>query len=193
MTAPLVAELDSPEALVAAASRARELGYAELDAYTPFSIPELDGVLPIRRTRVPAVALLAGLGGLVGSYLILWWTNAVNYPLDVGGRPLNSIPTHIPIMFETTILCAAFGTFAAVLLASRLPRLYDPIFDIDGFERTSVDRFWLVVRDVAPATSADTDELRGELARLGALSIRSLPGPDPVPEHGRSDATTERR
>ena len=147
MTDLLIAELDSPETAIATARRVRELGYGRLEAYVPFPISELDDALAIRRTRTPYIVLLAGIAGAAIALLIQWWTNAWDYPLDVGGRPRFSIPTDIPIVFETTVLFAASAAFACVLLGARLPRLHDPVFDLPGFERTSIDRFWIVVGD----------------------------------------------
>lgn len=168
----LVAELDSPEAAVAAARRVRELGYARLEAYTPFQIPELDVELEIPRTKIPFIVLAAGLAGAGVALLIQWWTNAIDYPINVGGRPMFSIPADVPIVFETTVLFAGCTAFAAVLLANRLPRLHHPIFELPGFERTSIDRFWIVVGDAYSAADDVRDEelstLRDELTRLGA-------------------------
>ena len=173
----LVAELDSPERAVVTALRARELGYVRLEAYTPFPIAALDAALDIPRTRIPVVVLGAGLTGAAVALGIQWWTNAVDYPLDVGGRPLFSIPADIPIVFETTVLFAALAAFASVLLAGRLPRLHHPIFDLPGFERTSVDRFWVVIGDAftgADDTREDeVAELTSELEHLGARVIRA--------------------
>ncbi|HVJ92214.1 MAG TPA: DUF3341 domain-containing protein [Labilithrix sp.] len=143
----LVAEFDSPEGVVEGARRVRALGYARVEAYTPFPIPELDDALAIPRTRLPYFVLAAGIFGAAIALLIQWWTNAFDYPINVGGRPKFSIPTDVPIVFETTVLAAAFASFGAVLVRARLPRLYDPLFDLPGFERTTVDRFWIVVRD----------------------------------------------
>ena len=172
----LVAELDSPEGVIAVARRVRELGYVHLEAYTPFPIADLDAALAIPRTRIPFIVLGAGLTGAAVALLIQWWTNAIDYPINVGGRPLNSVPTHVPIVFETTVLFAAFAAFVSVLLAARLPRLHHPIFDLPGFERTSIDRFWIVIGDAfAGAEDVRDDqvaELTGELDRLGAPVIR---------------------
>ena len=172
----LVAEVDSPERAIVAALRARELGYARLEAYTPFPIAELDSALGIRRPRLQLVVLGAGITGAALALLIQWWTNAVDYPLDVGGRPLFSIPTDIPIVFETTVLFAALAAFVSVFLAGRLPRLHDPVFDLPGFERTSVDRFWIVVGDAFSGADdtreEEVAELTRELERVGATVIR---------------------
>jgi hypothetical protein len=191
----LVAELDSPEGVVAAARRVRALGYSRVEAYTPFPIPELDDALAIRRTRIPILVLLAGFTGAGLALLIQWWTNAFDYPLEVGARPPFSLPADVPIVFETTVLLASITAFAAVLLAARLPRLHDPLFDLPGFERTRIDRFWIVIADAFFMTSdiaeaedehraevlrtIQKDELRklvGSLEELGAVVTHSAIG-----------------
>ena len=102
MTMPIVAEFDDADRVVAAAARLRELGFVDLEAYTPFSLPALDEVLGLRRTRVPIVGLIGGTVGAMGAYFIMFWTTVVDYPLNVGGRPYDSVPTYIPIIFEST-------------------------------------------------------------------------------------------
>ncbi|MCW5834442.1 MAG: DUF3341 domain-containing protein [Labilithrix sp.] len=173
----IIAELDSPERVVQAARSVRALGYARVEAFTPFPIPELEDVLGVRRTRLPRLAFVAGLGGASLALLVQWWTNAVDYPLDVGGRPTSSLPTDVLIVFESAVLFAAITAFAAVLVGSRLPRLHDPLFDLPGFERTSLDRFWLLIRDAYDDDAGILDEaqalLDAELARLGAVVTRA--------------------
>src|SRR4051812_25982351 len=100
-------EFASPEEALAAAGALRAVGFARPDAYTPYPVPELDEALGVRRTRIPRAVFLAASFGCVLAFTIMWWTNAVDYPLDVGARPLNSLPADIPIMFETTVLFGA--------------------------------------------------------------------------------------
>ncbi len=166
----VVAELESPDAVVEAARRVRDLGFVRVEAYTPFPIPALDVALELRRTRLPVLVLLAGAGGLALALGVQWWTNAFDYPLNVGGRPAFSIPTDVPIVFETTVLLASFVAFAGVLVGARLPRLHDPLFDLPGFERTKIDRFWLVVGDVV--RERELPELIGALEGAGAVVRR---------------------
>ncbi|MBX3206305.1 MAG: DUF3341 domain-containing protein [Labilithrix sp.] len=173
----IIAELDSPERAVQAARSVRALGYRRVEAFTPFPIPELEDVLGVRRTRLPYLVFFAGLSGAALALLVQWWTNAVDYPIDVGGRPKSSLPTDMLIVFETTVLLAALTAFAAVLVGSRLPRLHDPLFDLPGFERTSLDRFWILIGDAydddADVLDEALDLLDGELARLGAVVTRA--------------------
>lgn len=172
----IVAEVDSPERAILAARRVRELGYTRIEAYTPFPIPELDEALAIPRTRLPYLVLLAGLAGAGLALFLQWWMNGIDYPIDVGGRPNASIPTNIPIVFETTVLFASGASFALVLLGAKLPRLHHPVFDLPGFERTSIDRFWIVVGDAYSADDDVLDEelamLKDELHRIGAVVTR---------------------
>jgi mono/diheme cytochrome c family protein len=141
----LLAEYDDARDLVRAAAAMRERGYERLDTFTPYEIPGLEHILGIRRTRVPLITLLAAITGATVGYLVQWWTNAVAYPIQVGGRPLHSAPAYVPITFETTVLFGGIATFLAVLALSRLTRLWAPVDEIEGFERATVDRYWLAV------------------------------------------------
>src|SRR5215831_7981802 len=111
----LLAEFDQPTALVQAVVRAREAGYRRLDAFTPFPIEELTEALEFRRTRMPLVIFLGGVVGCVSGYLLQWYCNAFDYPINVGGRPLNSWPAFIPVMFELTVLIAALAAVLGLL------------------------------------------------------------------------------
>ncbi|MBX3226606.1 MAG: DUF3341 domain-containing protein [Labilithrix sp.] len=167
----VAAEFTTPDAVVLAARRVRALGYGRVEAYTPFPLEELDEALARPRPRLPLLVFLAGGGGATLALAIQWWTNAWDYPLDVGGRPHASWPTYVPIVFETAVLCAAAVAFAAVLLGSRLPRLHDEVFDLPGFERSTIDRFWLRIEDVA---RDEEPALRAALA--GAVGLHGLGG-----------------
>jgi hypothetical protein len=178
MADPVIAEFATPEGVIAAARRVRELGYIDLEAYTPFPLPELEEALAIRRSKLPWLVFAAGATGAALAYLVLWWTNAVDYPLNVGGRSTNSIPTHIPIMFELMVLFAGGTAFLAALVLSGLPRLHHRVFELEGFDRTTVDRFWLTVGDTrgsgADVAADELAILRGELVMLGAVAIRGM-------------------
>lgn len=171
MAEMLVVELDTPEALLAAVRRARERGCRRIEAYSPYRIDGLDEAMGIRRSRIPVFVLGAGLAGVAVGYLVPWYCNAIDYPLNVGGRPLNSVPTDVPLMFETGVLFAAVTAFVLALVLSGLPRLHHSMSEVEGFERTSLDRFWLTVEDTDPAYGP---ALRDELGAMDAASIRTV-------------------
>ena len=141
----LMAEFDNPTALVEAADRARLAGYRDMDAYSPIPIEELGEALGLRRTRLPRLVLLGGIIGGTGGYLLQYWSQAMAYPLNVGGRPFHSWPQFIPVTFETTVLGAALTCFLAMWALNRLPMPYHPVFNVPEFARASTDRFFLCI------------------------------------------------
>ena len=164
MRSGLVAEFESADALERAHATLTRRGFSRLDTWTPYAPRAL-----VRGggSVVAWIMLVAGLAGGGLGYLIQWWVNVhAMLRVDVGGRPLHSAPAFIPITFESAVLASAVTGFVAMLWLSRLPRLHHPIFEVEGFERASVDRFWLGVDDDDPALD---DTLGGELTRLGAL------------------------
>lgn len=165
----LMAEFDSGPALLAGLRALRDAGLSRLDAFTPYEVAGLDELLGVRRSRLPWIALAAGLTFGGGAYLFQWWINVVDYPLNIGGRPYHSAPAFIPITFEMTVLFAAAAALISALALGGLPRLWHPVFEVDGFERASIDRFWLAVD--APPPPADRDRITAALDAAGALRI----------------------
>jgi len=151
----LVAEFDRSERLLEAASRAREQGYSRMDAFTPFPIDGLAETLGRKKSRVPFFVLLAGIGGGLGGYFMDWYAMAVDYPLNVGGRPLNSWPMYVPITFELTILSGAITALVAMLALNRLPEPYHPVFATPHFDRATTDRFFLCIEADDPKFHRD--------------------------------------
>jgi hypothetical protein len=115
---------------------------------------------------------LAGLLGGIASYVIQWYANAYAYPLDIGGRPAHAVPAFIIPTFEGTVLCAAIAAFIGFFVVTRLPQPWHPMFEIDGFERATVDRYWLAV-DASDRRGAPDLTLR-ELRSLSPLRIVRL-------------------
>ena len=141
----LLAEFDSPTALVSAAHQARAAGYRRMDGYSPFPIEELADALGFEKTSVPLVVLIGGiLGGTLG-YLMQYWISVINYPLNIGGRPLNSWPAFIVVTFEMTILGAALFTVLGMLALNGLPEPYHPVFNVERFAFATRDRFFLCI------------------------------------------------
>ena len=141
----LMAEFETPGALVSAAERARLAGYRHMDAYSPIPIEELNEALGLRRTRLPMLVLLGGIVGGMSGYALEYWSQAIAYPLNIGGRPFHSWPHFIPVTFETTVLGAALTCFVGMWALNRLPMPYHPVFNVPAFARASTDRFFLCI------------------------------------------------
>ncbi len=146
----LMAEFDSPTELVQAARRAHDQGYRKMDAYTPFPIEELADAIGFRHTRLPLVVLIGGILGCLGGYGLQYWVSAIEYPLNVGGRPYNSWPSFIPVAFETTVLVAAVSAVLGMLALNRLPMPYHPVFNVKSFALASKDKFFLCIEAEDP-------------------------------------------
>lgn len=153
MTAPLygvMAEFDTPGALVKAAKQAREKGYRKLDAYSPYPIEELNEALHLHRNKLPLLVLIGGiLGGLTG-YLLQYYVTVWYFPINIGGRPLHSWPSYIVITFELTVLFASATAFFGTLALNGLPAPYHPVFNVPRFALASRDRFFLCIEAADP-------------------------------------------
>ena len=146
----LLAEFESPQALVTAATKVREAGYRRIDAFSPFPIEELAEAIGFRDRRLPLFVLIGGAVGMVAGLSLEYWVAAMAYPLNIGGRPYASWPSFIPVAFETTILFAAFAAVIGMLALNGLPMPYHPVFNAPRFTAASRDRFFLVVEAVDP-------------------------------------------
>jgi hypothetical protein len=169
----LIAEFETPDQLLEAANRARGSGYRRMDGFTPFPVEGLPEALGRKRTLVPLMVLLGGICGGLGGYFMEWYANVVDYPINVGGRPLNSWPLFIPITFELTVLGAALAAFFSSLGLNKLPQPYHPVFNAAQFERASIDRFFLCIESADPGFDAQTT--RSFLETLEPLSVSEVP------------------
>lgn len=151
----LMAEFHSPDALLHAAERAHRQGFKRMDAYTPFPVEGLAEALGVHDRRMPLIVLLGGIAGCLGGFFLQYWVAVIDYPLNVGGRPLNSWPAFIPVTFEMTILCAALAAFLGVLALNGLPMPYHPVFNVEQFELASRNRFFLCIESADPTFDRD--------------------------------------
>ena len=146
----LIAEFEGPTDLLDAARRTYAEGYRRLDAYSPFPVHGLAEAIGFQRTRLPLVVLLGGIAGGLGGYVLQYWIAAIDYPLNVGGRPLHSWPAFIPVTFELTVLAAALAAVLGMLALNGLPRPYHPVFNVPAFELATRNRFFLCIEATDP-------------------------------------------
>ncbi|MBK8210094.1 MAG: DUF3341 domain-containing protein [Rhodospirillales bacterium] len=169
----LVAEFAEPDALVTALRRAREAGYSRIDAFTPFPVEGAAEALDLREGWLVWVATGGFLAGGALGYLMQWYLNGVNYPINVGGRPLAAWPAFTLPAFEIAVLFAVFAAIAAMLYVDRLPRLNHPLFELERFGLVSRDRFFLAIAPTDPRFEAEGT--RAFLAGLGPARIDQVP------------------
>ena len=169
----LLAGFETPEAIDRAVRRARSAGYTEIRTYSPFPLHETHEVLGRGGLPVAVIAVLAGLFGACLQYFAQYWMNAIDWPLNVGGRPLNSWPAFIPPTLIVGMLWAAAAAQIGMLALCRLPRLHHPLFAVPGFERASVDRFFLCIR--ADDQRFDEAATREFLDALAPVTVQEVP------------------
>jgi hypothetical protein len=166
------AEFGTPDALLKATKRARADGFCCIDGFSPFPVEGMSGALALERDhRIGWIAVAGGLFGFVGMLVIQLLTN-VDYPIEVGGRPLFAYPAFFVVDFELMILCAVLFAVAGMLIINRLPKLHDPIFNTPRFGLASEDKFFLYIDSSDP--KFDPDKTRDYLGSLGALSVEPV-------------------
>jgi hypothetical protein len=169
----LMAEFSDPTTLVEAAKRAHAEGYRKLDAYTPFPMHELFDALDLHEKKLQLTVLGAGIVGAFAGFGLCYWTQAIAYPLNIGGRPFNSWPSFIPVTFEVTILFAAFTTVIAMIAMNGLPMPYHPVFNVKRFrEHASQDGLFLAIEAEDP--KFDREKTRAFLQSLGAREVNEI-------------------
>lgn len=153
-----------------AAERIRDLGWTRWDVHTPYPVHGLDAAMGLPRSSIPRLTLLGGLTGFVTGCLLTWYTNSFDYPLVVGGKPYWSVIYPFPVLYECTILFAAFGTFFGQFLTNRLPRHHHPLFEVPQFARVTDDTF-MVVLEASDPRFRSPEDARDLLASLGGQDI----------------------
>jgi hypothetical protein len=169
----LIAEFRDDKALLDAVRRTRADGYRHIEAYAPFSVEGLSEALEFKRDRVPLITLLGGIAGGAGIYLLQWYSAVIDYPINSGGRPLNSWPAFIVPTFEMTVLGAALAAFFGMLILNGLPRLNHPIFNAPGFDLASRNRFFLCIE--ARDARFEPQRTRAFLETLAPMKVAEVP------------------
>jgi hypothetical protein len=169
MRTGILAETGSPEDMLRVIRELRSRGYSELDAFSPYPVRGAEQALGLRRSPLTWIVFPISMAGAGLAILIEVFCNAIDYPINVGGRPLLSLPAFIPITFETGVLTASIAAILAYLGLAGLPQLYAPIFDVEGFEKVSIDRFWVGVDERDPMF--DASEIERLFRGLGVLSV----------------------
>jgi hypothetical protein len=165
----LMGWFETPAELFKACETLRDAGYQRFDAHTPFAVHGLELAMGLRPSRLPWIVLGGGLFGLVGSVLLAWYTQAVDYPQNISGKEAFSFQAYIPVFFELTVLCAAFACFFGMWLMNRLPRFSHPAHTHPSFHRATDDAFFISVEAADPRF--DRAATRKMLAALGAREL----------------------
>lgn len=165
----VLAEYKSPADIIHAAEAVRDAGYVNWDVYTPFPIHGMDGAMGLKKSRVGWFTFSGGVTGFTLGMLMIWFMNAFDYPLVVGGKPLFSPIFAFPVAYELTILLGAFGSIFGMLILNKLPMLYHPLLKNERFKGASHDKFYVVIECADPKYSEA--KTRALLEKTGSAHV----------------------
>src|SRR5215210_1792951 len=168
----LMAEFHDSDELIEAAYRVREAGYTRLDAYTPYPIEEVAEATGHHHSKLPLIVLIGGIVGAIAGYGLQYWAAVIEYPLNIGGRPLHSWPAFIVPTFEMTILFAALSAVFGMFFLNGLPQPYHPVFNVPRFALASRDRYFLLIDARDPLF--DREGTRRFLADLNPTEVNEV-------------------
>jgi len=168
----LLAEFKTPEEVLAAARKTYEAGYRRIDAYSPFPIHGLAEAVGFQGGTLPKIVFAGGVFGMLGGFGLQYWVSAIELPVVIAGRPMNSWPAFIPVTFECTILVAAITAVLGMLALNGLPRPHHPIFNAPRFALASRSRFFLAIEARDP--QFDREKTRQFLEGLQAREVSEV-------------------
>lgn len=159
-----LAEFTTPGKAMRAAEKVRDAGYRRWDVHTPFPVHGMDRAMGMSDSKLGWIVLVCGLTGCTAAYLLMWFTNGIDYPLVIGGKPPDAFPSMVPVMFELTILLSAFGAVFGMFGLNQLPRHHHPVFYSERFHAATDDRFFISIE--AADEKFDLEETRELLESL---------------------------
>jgi hypothetical protein len=168
----VLAEFENSDDLIEAIEQAKERGYSKMEAYTPLPIHEVIHAIG-HKNRLPLLVLIGGIVGALVGFGMQYYASVIHYPVNIGGRPLNSWPAFIVITFETTILFAALTCVLGMLALNGLPQPYHPVFNLPMFETASRNRFFLLLLARDPVF--DREGAADLLGKAKSLAVEEVP------------------
>jgi hypothetical protein len=168
----IIAEFDTPADIMHAAEKVRDAGFRRWDVFTPFPIHGMDAAMGLKNSKVGWFGFCGGVTGYITGMLLIWFTNAFDYPIMIGGKPMFSPYAAFPPSYELTILFTAFGSIGGMMLLNKLPRLHHPLLKHARFEKATHDKYFLVIETTDPKYSEK--ETRQLLESMGSRHIEMV-------------------
>ena len=168
----VLAEFRNPKELLDAAETVNKSGYKKFDTYSPFPIHGMEKAMSLPKSKVGWIVLIHGLIGFFGAIALIYYTIAIDYPINISGKPYVNFPAWVPIIFELTVLLSAFGATFGMFAVNGLPRLYHPLFNHNRFKKATDDGFFLCIE--ASDDIFEDEKVKKLLQDAGATHIEEV-------------------
>src|SRR6476620_5351394 len=168
----ILAEFETPAAIMHAAERVRYAGFRRWEVFTPYPIHGMDQAMGLKNSKVGYISFTGAVLGYTTGMVMIWWMNAVNYPIIIGGKPMFSPFGAFPPSYELTILFGSFGALLGMLFLNKLPRLHHPLLKNKRFALATHDRYSVVI-ETTNAKYSET-ETRKLLESAGSRLIEMV-------------------
>jgi hypothetical protein len=141
----IIAEFRNPRELTDVAVTMSESGYSKFDTYSPYPIHGMDKAMKLKKSKLGWIVLASGLVGFFGAIAMMYYMAVHDYPINISGKPFLNGPAWVPITFELTVLLSAFGAVIGMFYLNGLPKLHNPLFNVDRFKKSTDDGFFACI------------------------------------------------
>lgn len=168
----ILAEFRNPKELTDASKAIVESGYQHFDTFSPFPIHGIDKAMNLKKSKLGWIVFGHGLLGLTGAFSLIFFTMAVDYPMNISGKALMNVPAWVPVMFELTVLLSAFGAVFGMFYLNGLPKFNHPLFNSENFKRATDDGFFVCIESEDP--QFEKEKVTKFLKNAGASNIETI-------------------
>lgn len=168
----ILAEFRNPKELTDVARKMVESGYTKFDTFSPFPIHGMDKAMNLKKSKLGWIVLLHGLVGFTGAISMMYFMAVVDYPINISGKPFLNGPAWVPITFELTVLLSAFGAVFGMFFLNGLPKLHNPLFNVDRFKKVTDDGFFAYIE--AEDSLFEAEKVRKLFEEAGATHIEEV-------------------
>ncbi len=168
----ILAEFKNPKELMDAARLVKDSGYRYFDTFSPFPIHGIDRAMNLSKSKLGWIVAGHGLLGLTAGFAMIYYMMVIDYPLNISGKSLFNFPAWVPVLFEITVLLAAFGAVFGMFYLNGLPRFNHPLFNSENFKKATDDGFFVCIESEDP--QFEPEKVQKLLADAGATNIESI-------------------
>jgi len=168
----ILAEFKNPKALTEASKKVVEAGYDKFDTFSPFPIHGIDKAMDLKKSKLGWIVMGHGILGFSGALAMMYFMSVIDYPLNISGKPFFNAPAWVPITFELTVLLSAFGAVFGMFFLNGLPKLNNPLFNVDRFKKATDDGFFVCIE--AKDSKFQSDLVRQLFEEAGATHIEEV-------------------